>query len=607
MPRSFPWRFLPFCSLHRLAAAAGLVAAVLPAGAATSWPKPTLAEQSGYLRTGRYEEVERLCAAWQQAQPKAVRCIRFGQTPEGRPMLALAISQSGALTPEAARQRGLPVVLIQSGIHAGEIDGKDAGFQVLREVLDGQAAPGALKHAVWLFVPVFNIDGHERFGAWNRPNQRGPEEMGWRTTGQNHNLNRDYLKADAPEMQAMLGLVRDWDPLATVDLHVTDGAKFEHDVAVMVEPVNAGDEALRSVGRAWRDGVIADLAQQGSLPLPFYPSFEVEDDPASGVRDSVSPPRFSTGYFLLRNRLAMLVETHSWKDYPTRVRVMRNTIVSVLARIAEHGQAWLKIAHEADERAAKLAGQPVPLDYAATDKARIVPFRGYAYTRTPSDISGALMTRYDENKPEVWQLPLYDEVLPKTVVNAPGAGYLVPAAWAATVARWLDLHGVRYQRLPAGWAEAPTSTWRSEQPKFEATSSEGRQRLSAPGARRSEARSLPPGSLFVPIAQPAARLAIALLEPQAPDGLLGWGVFNNAFEHKEYMEPYVAEEVARAQLAADPALAQAFQQKLANDPAFAASPQARLDFFYRRHSSWDERYGLYPVLRVDQPPPAAKL
>src|SRR5690606_40404026 len=107
----------------------------------------------------------------------------------------------------------LPVVLVQGGIHAGEVDGKDAGFLALREVLEGKAAPGVLDKAVWLFVPVFNVDGHERFGAWNRPNQRGPEETGWRTTAQGYNLNRDYLKADSPEMQAMLALVREWDPL----------------------------------------------------------------------------------------------------------------------------------------------------------------------------------------------------------------------------------------------------------------------------------------------------------------------------------------------------------------------------------------------------------
>src|SRR5690606_5502337 len=131
------------------------------------------------------------CATFATAWPDAIRCEDFGTTPEGRPMKVMVISRSGALTPAAARERGVPVVLIQGGIHAGEIDGKDAGFLALRQALVNEAAPGALEDLVWVFVPVFNVDGHERFGAWNRPNQRGPAEMGWRTTAQNYNLNRD--------------------------------------------------------------------------------------------------------------------------------------------------------------------------------------------------------------------------------------------------------------------------------------------------------------------------------------------------------------------------------------------------------------------------------
>ncbi|MFL6665174.1 MAG: M14 family metallopeptidase [Rhizobacter sp.] len=562
----------------------------------------TVAERSGFQVTGRYDEVIALCSAFQRAHPKAVRCIEFGRTPEGRPMLALVASTSGTLDARAAREKNLPVLLVQGGIHSGEIDGKDAGFLVLRELLEGRVLPGALAKQVLLFVPVFNIDGHERFGAWNRPNQRGPKEMGWRTTAQNYNLNRDYAKADAPEMQAMLRLVDEWDPLAVIDLHVTDGAKFEHDVAIQVEPGHAGDDELRVAGRALRDGVIADLAKGGSLPLPFYPSFDVDDDPASGFTDGVSPPRFSTGYFLLRDRFAMLVETHSWKDYPTRVNITRRTVLSIVERVAAHGAQWLKAAHDADARASRLAGQPVALEYAATGKSRLIDFRGYAYTRTPSEVSGTLMTRYDETRPQVWRIPLRDEVQPKLSVNAPAAGYVVPAGQAARVAASLRVHGVSFVELKSAWPKAPLETFRADKVTFAAKPSEGHQRLTLEGRWRAEPRDVGAGALFVPIAQPKARLVMALLEPQAPDSLAAWGEFNGAFEAKEYMEPYVAEEVARAMLA-DPAVASAFAKKLAAEPEFAKDPQARLDFFYRRHPSWDERLDLYPVMRAASPPP----
>lgn len=586
--RRAPWlrRLLP-----------GLAACCLmsTAPAATPPALTTHAERSGFVQTGRYAEVGELCRAFARAHPREVRCVDFGRTPQGRPMWALVASQSGALTPAAARARGLPVTLIQGGIHAGEIDGKDAGFLALREQL---ATPGALRHQVLVFVPVFNVDGHERFGAWTRPNQRGPEQMGWRVTAQNLNLNRDYLKADAPEMQALLGLVRDWDPLAAVDLHATNGAQFEHDIAIMVEPVHSGDATLREHGRAWRDGVIEALAAHGALPTAFYPSFVREDDPMSGFRESVPTPRLSHGYFVLRNRLGMLVETHSWKDYPTRVRRTRETVDAVLALVARHGRDWLRAAHAADARPpAELA-----LTWAASERAREIEFRGYAYTRSASDISGAPMTRYDERRPQVWRVPLRDEVLPKLVRHAPGAGYVVPAEHAGWVGEKLAQHGVRFERLDKARAALPAQTFRAVAVTRDAHSTEGHQRMILSGAWAAEARDVPAGSLFVPIAQPLAAVAMHLLEPDAPDSLAAWGRFATAFEPKEYMEAYVAEQVAREQLAASPALAAEFQARLQSDPAFAASAQQRLDFFYRRTPSWDERLNLYPVLRVDTRP-----
>ena len=560
----------------------------------------TVSERSGFVETGRYEEVVALCDAFARLYPKAVRCTTFGTTPEGRPMKALVASTSGALTSEQAQRRGLPVVLIQGGIHAGEIDGKDAGFLALREVLEGRAANGALDKLVWVFVPVFNVDGHERFGAWNRPNQRGPKEMGWRTTAQNYNLNRDYLKADTPEMQAMLQLVQRWDPLVTVDLHATNGAQFEHDISIQVEPVHAGDAGLRTAGLALRTGVIDDLAKQGSLPLPYYPSFVVQDDPTSGFEDGVPPPRFSHGYFLLRNRIAMLVETHSWKEYPVRVRITRNTVVSVLEHVARDGASWLTTAKQADIAAASLGGRQEPLTYVAAPAARTMEFRGYAYTRTTSDVSGALMTRYDETTPQVWKVPLKDDIRPGIVVEAPGAGYLVPAAEAAWVAAVLKTHGVEYRLLGKPW-QGDAQVFRATKSSFGSASVETHQRLTVEGDWTRESRATPAGALFVPIAQPRARLVMALLEPKAPDSLLAWGRFNNAFERKEYMEDYVAEAVAREMLR-DPAVKAEFERRLREDTAFAQSPAARLEFFYRRHPSWDERYQLYPVLRVDAAP-----
>src|SRR5882724_5489746 len=322
-----------------------------------------LAEKSEFRQTAGIEEVERLSRQFAAAWPEAVRSIEYGRSVEGRPLRALIVSRSGALTPEELRIRNIPVLMLQAGIHPGESDGKDAGFIALRELLGKAVFPELLDRIAILFVPAFNTDGHERTGRWNRPNQNGPEETGWRTTAQNLNLNRDYTKADAPEMRAMLRLIDTWDPLVCADLHVTDGADFEPDVSIQVEPINQGDPDLRASGLQLREGLIAKLTELGSIPLDFYPDLAKTDDPSSGFALTVYSPRFSTGYFPQRNRFTVLVETHSWKEYAVRVRVTRNTVVGLAELVAAHGTEWLKLCSEADVTATRLGGTEVTLDY----------------------------------------------------------------------------------------------------------------------------------------------------------------------------------------------------------------------------------------------------
>jgi hypothetical protein len=567
----------------------------------------TLAEQSGFRQTGRSDEVTRLCAAFAAAWPDAVRSFEFGRSAEGRPMRALLATRTDP--------RRAPLLMLLGGIHPGESDGKDAGFIALRQMLEGSAAPAALERIAVLFVPSFNVDGHERVGRWNRPNQNGPEETGWRTTAQNLNLNRDYTKADSPEMRAMLGLIRAWDPLLCADLHVTDGADFQPDISLQAEPVNQGDPRLYAAGRTLRDALIARLEEQGSQPLPFYPDLAESDDPSSGFLLTVYSPRFSTGYFPQRNRFTLLVETHSWKDYATRVRVTRNTIVALAQLMVQHGVQWQALARQADLDAARLGGSEVVLDYSSgwreagaggrTDAGgasatQLIDFPGYAYSRATSAISGAPATVYDPTRPQIWRVPFRDQVSPSLRVQAPLGGYVIPAAWAADIAARLTLHGIVFAPVRTASRAVRAQVFRASHAEFSAAPFEGRMRVLLHGSWQRETQDIGAGAVFVPIAQPGARLVMHLLEPQAPDSFAAWGLFNACFEQKERMEPYVAEQIAREMLTQDPSLQQQFEAQMAADAAFAASSSARLDFFLRRHASWDTRLNLYPVLRVDE-------
>ena len=207
------------------------------------------------------------------------------------------------------------------------------------------------------------------------------------------------------------------------------------------------------------------------------------------------------------------------------------------------------------------------------------------------------MTRYDERKPAIWKIPLRDDVQPDQVVIAPTGGYVVPAAHAAWVGAKLRTHGIEFRAIDHALPASPMEAFRASKVTFDSQSFEAHQRITLEGEWHAGQFDIGPGSLFVPIEQAKARLVVALFEPQAPDSFAAWGEFNNAFERKEYMEPYVAEAVARKMLKDDSAVAAAFNQRLAEDPEFAADASARLDFFARRHASWDDRFNLYPVLR----------
>lgn len=559
-----------------------------------------IAEASQFERTGDLETVYANCRKLADQHSKHARCFQFATSPQGRPLMAVVANREGVLTAKGAADKNLPVVLLIAGIHAGEVVGKDAAYIVMRDLLESKSS-NALDDVVMLVVPMFNVDGYARFDTNNRPNQRGPLRTGWRVNSQNLNLNRDWLKADAPEMRAMLGLIERWNPLVGVDLHSTNGAQFQHDIAVMVEPVWIAATELKQAAIALKEQTLTDLRAAGSLPLGFYPSFNEYDNPASGVDDWVASPRYSQGYFWMRNMLGMLVEAHSWRPYQERVSATETTIYSVLNSTRQHAKDWLAARASAVSVNENLAGKSVALAAKASGKTRLIDFQGYHYTRTPSAVSGAMMTRYDENKKVVWRIPLADEFEVSQRVTAPKAGYLIPLSYADRMTPLLDAHGIEYRLLSDNTRSLTVEEYKDVSPQFGGASFEGRQRLTLNGQWNRTQFFAKAGAVFVPVNQPKALLVMAMLEPEGEDSLASWGFFNTAFERKEYMEAYVAEAEAEKMLRADSALRKAFEEKL-KDEAFANNPRARLDFFYQRHPAWDSAFGLYPVRRVHTVP-----
>jgi hypothetical protein len=554
---------------------------------AADWRTP--AEKTGLLETprlaGTVAYLKRLAAAspW-------IRVTSFGTSGEGRDLVLVIAAKDGVFDPAAAAKSGRAVVLVQAGIHAGEIDGKDAGMALLRDIAVTKEKAALLDHVVLLFMPIYNVDGHERFGAWNRINQDGPKEMGWRVTARNLNLNRDYMKADAVETRAWLRVYNAWRPDLLVDSHVTDGADFQYDITWSIE---TGPNVAPQVA-AWTNGALLPrllpaLEARGHQVAPYIQLVD-DADPGRGQTGGVAEPRFSTGYTVLRNRPSFLIETHMLKDYPTRVHATYDTIVGLLEAVGREPEGLRAAVRAADAEAARPGGRTA-LRFRTTDKARPVEFKGYAWTREPSAVSGAIKVVYGR-EPATRTVDRFDQVETTVEVERPRA-YLVPPQWTEVI-DVLRAHGLRLLRL-AEPLTAPVAGYRLTEPKWQEAPFEGRHMVTFKSDRADGvSREFPKGSVVVPLDQADAALAVNLLDPQAPDALVAWGFFDAVFEQKEYYESYVMERMAQEMLEKNPALRLEFETALA-DPKFAASPRQRLEFFYRRSPWWDDRIGLYPV------------
>jgi len=549
-------------------------------------PLVTTGEATRFVKTGRYDEAVQLCRDFARVYA-GVRCNEIGRTLEDRPIVML----------HASRGKGRPMILFEGGIHAGEIEGKDAGFWFVRDLLDGRVAPGVLEVVDVGFIPVINPDGHERFSANSRPNQRGPEEMGFRTNGARSNINRDFVKAETREVQALLGVFKRFDPIVFVDLHATDGAKFEHDIAVLVAPYARADH-LDETAHALSDQLRARMTALGHLPLPFYPSFEKDDDPMSGFAAGDAPPRFSQEYAATRSRLGILFETHSWRTYKERVQSTYHLLQALFEQALKDTPVWVKAANDADAADQTLRGGELPLVYENTDHVTQIDFRGYVFERKTSDLTGGTWLVYDETKPQIWKVPLKDEVEPKVIARVPRAGYIIDGGFAAQLAPVLDYHGIRYTKI-AGQPRVDVEAYRATKVTF-MPPFEGRTRVTLEGAWAKETRTLARGAIFVPLDQSLVQLIVHLLDPGGPDSLAQWGFVTTAFERKEYMEAYVVEEQARQMLARDPQLRAQFDAAVAADPELAKSPEKKREWFYRKHPAWDEKYNLLPIYRSDR-------
>lgn len=553
------------------------------------WATPF--ERGGLVDSPDYDEtvvwLERLAAA----TPK-VRLVSLGKSPEGRDVWMAVVSAEGAATPEALELRGKPTILAQAGIHSGEIDGKDAGMMLLRDMTVLGHRSGLLDRANLLFVPILSVDAHERRTPYGRVNQRGPVHTGWRTTSRNLNLNRDYAKLDVLEMRHLVEALEAWDPDLYLDLHVTDGADYRYDVTFgWNHPPAAWSPAIGAwLDETYRPAVSGALREAGHVPGNLVFTADPYDW-KKGIYRFTAGPRFSNGYGDARHLPTVLVENHSLKPFRQRVLGTYVLLAESLRLLGARG-GELAAAIEAD-RDRRPATVPLTWQMAEGREPPTEEFLGVEQRVEPSEVSGGLRVIWT-GEPVTAEVPILEATEPGIAVARPAA-YWVPPAYRDVIER-LEVHGIEVERIDEA-REVEVERYRLTGAEVAEEPYEGRVRATATPVVERRRQAFPPGSVRVSTDQPLGDLAVLLLEPAGPDSFFRWGFFHEVLSRTEYVEGYVMEPLAERMLAEDPVLRREFLARLAEDPAFRADARARLQWFYEKTPYYDERYLLYPVAR----------
>jgi hypothetical protein len=562
----------------------------------------TMTEESGFRKTPRYADTVAYSKRLADASPW-IEYRSFGTSPEGRELPLLIVSSSGVFDADRAHEDGKLVVFVQNCIHAGESEGKDASFMLLRDIAITKTRASLLETVNLIVVPIFSVDGHERFGPYSRINQNGPDEMGWRVTSRNLNLNRDYLKADAVEMRHWLKLWNEWQPDLHFDNHTTDGGDWQYDITFASDTHPTGDPGVtRWLRDIYYPNIIPALERDGHVTATYFGLVDGMD-PTKGVRSGGMSPRFSTGYVSLRNRPSVLVETHMLKDYRTRVIATYNIMRHSLELLNRDPDTLRDINRTGDATSTRL-GDPgttdrdVVVSLKPNEHTEPVTFRGYASRRELSEVSGGIRVIYDNTTEVEFETTARQRMDAKMTVVAPLA-YVIPPQWTEVITT-AQRHGLSVQRLKTS-TTIPVESYRFSDVKFASRPFEGRFMATYTSERFETSRTFMPGSAVITLDQPGAKVAVHLFEPDAPDSLLAWGFFSAIFEQKEYGEHYMLEALARDMMQKDPALREEFETKVRTDKEFASNRWARLSFFYERSPYWDDRLNVYPIGRIVSP------
>lgn len=473
----------------------------------------TKAESSRYTETSLHADVIRFLAELEKRKDKRLFVTSFGKTPEGRDLPLVVLSKGAVKTPEMAVRSGKPVVLVINGIHAGEVEGKEASLMLLRDLMDVRRDE-ILEHLILVVVPLFNPDGNDRIDPKNRAldlskleGQIGPEKgVGTRTNASGVNLNRDYMKLEALEMRLLQSRVaRAWKPHLTIDCHSTNGSvhRFALTYDVPHTMASGRPEPIAYMRETFLPDVTACVKRSSGHDCSWYGNFvSDEGGQGQGWMTYTHHPRFGSNYRGLTNRLDLLLETYSYQSFEERVRVTYSFVLESLKHVVRNARAIVSLVESAQMPPKKIAVR-------STLGAWDAPIE--VLTREPRTLDGA---------PIAVTIPHLARFTGSVIVDRP-ACYLL----TEETAQHLERHGLPIERL------RQDKTIDVETATIEKVASEAsRKILEATSEReivvswKTSVRRYRAGTPWVKTDHPLGAVAVYLCEPESDDGFAACGV-----------------------------------------------------------------------------------
>jgi Zinc carboxypeptidase len=487
----------------------------------------TVAESSDFRSTSRYSDVLDFVRKLQELSP-LIRVERLCTSTEGRDVPLLVIGKPLPASPQELRHDPRLVVYLQANIHAGEVEGKDAVLMLARDILLPTSSP-YLDQVILIIAPIYNADGNDKISPDNRRSQVGPVNgVGVRQNGQNLDINRDAMKAETPEVRGLIdNVLLRWDPELMVDCHTTNGSYHDEPVTYswVLNP-NGPAQILEYMRDEMMPAVAKTLkGKYGMASLP-YGEYVDPRKPEKGWETFGHETRYITNYIGLRNRLAVLDENYSYADFKTRVEGCYNLLRSVLDFAAANTQEIQHLVREADRQTILRGSAPAARDSFAVEfelrpLSDPVTIQGYELEAVKDSLGHERLQKTERKK--VYTVPCLSDYTARRNVRYP-FGYAVDAADPTIIAA-LTRHGVLVERLTTS-ATLDVQSFRITELTAASRPYQGHYMNRVKGEYVDERRTFPPGTIFVPTAQPLGVLAATLLEPESDDGLLVWNVMD---------------------------------------------------------------------------------